>query len=169
MEAVMRASNLAVPLLLLGLLAGCDSLGFGQGDEALETRGVTSATVDGLRVHLFAPDTVAVGEAFVVRVAVQNQTKNDASVTTPGSCLVTPGIFDGEGERVGFKGSIIGCLGVVTTHEIPAGEVMEGSFDVEAVLYTREGDEPVAPGEYTVRANLEWTERTIERELVVRP
>lgn len=165
----MRAPYLAVPFLLLGFLAGCDFLGIGQGGEELDTRGATSATVDDLEVHLFAPDTVAVADSFEVRVALQNRTKNDASVTTPGSCLVTPGIFDEEGERTGFRGSVIGCLAVVTTHEIPAGEVVELAFDVEAALYTRDGDEPVSPGAYTVRPDLHWTERTIERKLVVRP
>lgn len=164
-----------VLLVVFGLVAGCDSIsGLWQNEGPLDTRTAASATVDGLAVHLFAPDTVAVADSFEVRVVVQNQEDQVQTVTTPSACLVQPGIFDKEGDREPFKGSILLCAAAITTHEIPANGTVERRFDVQAALSTADGNEPVSPGTYAVRVEFDWTidgdkaELTaIEREIVV--
>ena len=66
-------------------------------------------------------------------------------------------------------------MAAITTHEIPAGDVVERAFDVQAVLRTGEGEEPVRPGSYTMQIELKWgtgeagSAVEIERELIVRP
>jgi len=164
----MRVLNLAVSaFVLFALVAGCDDPVVGPKNDA-------TAEVDGLTLRLSAPDTVAVADSFEVRFVVQNRSAGDVTVKTPNSCLVLPRVTDGVGERVPLKGTGIGCLTVITTHEIDAGETIGRSFDVEAALFTSEGEEPVSPGRYTLQARLDWTidgEKVdlsvIGRELVV--
>jgi len=160
-------------VLVLSFTAGCDSItGLWQNGDGLDTRGATTMEVEGLAVHLFAPDTVAVADSFVVRAVVQNQGTEPRTVTT--SCLLWPGIFDGGGSRVPFPGSRLLCGASVTTYKFPPGEVKERRFDMQAVLDTADGVEPVSSGSYTVRVTLDWTiegnevERSVERSLVVR-
>jgi len=152
------------------LVTGCDSfVGFGSDDDELDTANATTMEVDGLAVHLFAPDTVAVADSFSVRVIVQNQADEKwQTVTTPHSCLVQPGIFNGEGNRVSFRGSWRGCLAVITTHEFPPGDSKKIRFDMEAVVSAAEEEVPATPGLYTLKVDLRWTEdRSVERTLVV--
>jgi hypothetical protein len=172
----MRQLLFSLLLFVFGLVAGCESItGLGQNGETLDLRGATSATIDGLAVHLFAPDTVAVADSFEVRVVVQNQTDEKQAVTTPSACLVQPGIFDKEGDRVPFKGSILLCAAAITTHDIPADDTVERRFDIRAVLDTADGEEPAPPGNYVVQTELDWTiggreieRRDPKREIVVR-
>lgn len=163
-------------VLMFGLIAGCDSIsGLWQDDGSLDTHTAVSVTVDGLAVHLFAPDTVVVADSFEVRVVVQNRTYADQSIRTPNSCLVRVGIFTREGSRVPFKGSTTGCFDVITTHEIPADDTVERRNNMQAMLSTTDGNEPVSPGTYVVRVEFDWTIdedkaelKAIEREIVVR-
>lgn len=70
---------------------------------------------------------------------------------------------------------MIYCTAAITTHEIPAGDVVERAFDVQAVLHTGEGGEPVWLGSCTVQIELRWgsgetgSAAEIERELIARP
>lgn len=169
-----RTFNLTAVLVFLGLLFGCDSVG-GFDD------GVT-AKVDGLKIHLFAPGTVAASDSFEVRFVVLNRTFEEVTIVTPSGCLVVPGVFEGSQyglrERVPFRGSVIACTAAITEHEIPGRQTVERTFDLEAVLprYDEREDEPVPPGDYLLRVGLDWTIEgkkvdlvAVERELVVRP
>lgn len=169
-----RVLNLVVFLLLLELVVGCDSV------VGVEPNAASAIVEPGLKVHLFAPDTVAVRDSFVVRFVVQNRTFEDQTVVTPSTCLVIPGVFESSGlERVPFKGSIIGCGAAIWEHEIPRGKSVGRTFEMRAVLpQYEEGEEDklVSPGRYAVRVKLDWTIAgesvelsAIERELVVRP
>jgi len=172
----MRQLLFSLLLFVFGLVAGCESItGSEQNGETLDLRGATSATVDGLNIHLFTPDTVAMANSFEIRVVVQNQRDEVQTVTTPSACLVQPGLFDKEGNRVPLKGSILLCAASITTHEIPADDTVERQFDIRTVLDSADGEEPVPPGTYVVQTELDWTiggreieRREPEREIVVR-
>lgn len=162
-----------VCLLFFGLLTGCDSFpGVEQDDAEIDLSNATSTTVNGLGVHLFAPDTVAVADSFAVQVAVSNPSNRDRTVTTPSACLVRPSVFSAT-ERVPLKGSMLLCAAAITTHHIPAGELVKRRFDLQAVLDTSEGELPASPGPYTVRATLNWTldgrsiERSVQKKIVL--
>lgn len=165
----MKVLNLAVSaFVFFALVAGCDDPVVGAMNDA-------TAEVDGLTLRLSAPDTVAVTDSFEVQFVAQNRSAGDVTVKTPNSCLVLPRVTDGVGERVPLKGTGIGCLTVITTHEIPAGETIKRSFDAKAVLVTSEGEEPAPSGRYTLQARVDWTIdgeevnlSAIKRELVVR-
>jgi len=115
-----------------------------------------------------------VADSFNVRVIVQNQTFEKRAVTTSNTCLVEPGVFDDEGTRVPFRGSVHFCGAAVTTHEFPPADTKERRFDVQAAVFTGEGNKPVSPGTYTLQVPLDWTidekrvERSAIRKLVVR-
>lgn len=158
----------ASPFLLFALVVGCD-------DPFVGAENDTTAEVGGLLLRLSAPDTVAVADSFEVRVIAQNQSDDDVAVKTPNSCFVIPHVTDGTGDRVPLKGTGILCAAAITTHEIPEGGGIEKSFDVKAVRYTSEGEDPVSPGRFTLQARLDWTidgEKVdlsvVGRELVIR-
>ena len=160
--------------LFVGLSAGCDSVtGVVQNDENIDLNNATSATVNGLGVHLLAPDTVAVSDSFSVQVVVSNPSQTDRSVTTSSSCLVRPSVSSGD-ERIPIKGSTLLCAAAITTHHIPAGTLEKRQFDMQAVLDTPEGKQPASPGTYTVQVTLDWKiegneiKRTVQREILVR-
>lgn len=157
----MRLLNWAALLLLVGCITGCDTLigsgGAGNTDEPVIPDDASRASINELDVYLAAPDTVSVGEEFEIRVLVQNQTRRDVVVQTSNGCLAVPSIFEIGGERVPFKGSWIGCTTAITYHDIPRGETIESTFDVQATLRTEEENVPPSPGSYEVHADLNWS------------
>ncbi|PEN05976.1 hypothetical protein CRI93_10860 [Longimonas halophila] len=174
-----RLLNWAALLLLVGLITGCDTLigsgGAGNADELPIPGNATRVSINELDVYLVTPDTVSVGEAFEVRVLVENQTRRNVVVQTSSGCLVVPSVFEAGGERVPFRGSGIVCTAAVTNHDIPSGETIERTFDVQAALRTEEEDVPASPGTYEVRADLDWgiqgdySSRTLQRRFRVQP
>lgn len=163
-----RFGLLVAGVLVVGLVAGCDSiLGIG-GDDGRDRRGATTVEVEGLAVHLFVPDTVAVADSFAVRVVVRNQTTEKRALTTPSACLTGTRILDARNERVPFRGSARLCAAVVTTREIPSYTAIERQYDMQAVLDTPDGDQPAAPGSYTVQVDLDWSIEGDDVELSVK-
>ena len=162
----------------MAAITGCDAL-LGvdsSGDRGTTSNPATAVVEPGLVVRLTAPDTVAVGEAFAVRFAVQNPTGEAIDLTTSSSCLMEPVIMGTGGRRIPFEGATVGCLAVVTTHTIPAGEALVRTYNMRAAVSMPEGNEPVWPGRYTVQADLSWhidgnevPLSTLGRSLVVRP
>lgn len=174
-----RLLGWATLALLVGLISGCDTLigsgGAGDADGPLIPSDTASVSINELDVHLVTPDTVSVGEAFEIRILVQNQTRRDVVVQTGSGCLTVPGVFEIGGERVPFRGTGIFCTAAITNHDIPSGETIERTFDVQATLRTEEEDVPASPGTYEVRTELDWgiqgdhSSRTLQRRLRVQP
>ncbi len=151
----MTTMRRVVAIILLVSLAGCDAL-WGIDDSGDGAEPVTAVVEPGLMLGLSAPDTVAAGEAFTVRFAVQNRTGVEVVVRTPNSCLVLPGVFMLGGDGVPFAGSTWACAAAITTHRIPAGEALTRTLDVQAVRRIPDGTVPAEPGSYTVEVSLSW-------------
>ncbi len=147
------------------LLSGCEVFSPSSGDSQA-----------GLYHQMEAPDEVQIGESFEVIYSLTNHTPENVEVTTPHSCLVLPAVYEfsgsDKGERVPFRGSMMGCLTVVTTHTIPAGDSLELTFEIEAKFGSSK-DEPVDPGTYVIRIEPEFHEirgipfQSLEKKLTV--
>ena len=174
-----RLLSLTALVLCLGLVTGCDTLigsgGAGNADEPPIPGDAARVSIDELDAYLVTPDTVSVGDPFEIRILVQNQTRRDVVVQTSSGCLVVPSVFEAGGERVPFRGTGIFCTAAITNHEIPSGETIERTFDVQAALRTEEEDVPASPGTYEVRTDLDWgiqgdySSRTLQRRFRVQP
>lgn len=156
---------------MLAQLSGCSLLTDVRHSGCLRSAEASGTTTDsGLNVCLQAPVSVGAGEAFQIRLRVENPTGQDQTITTGGSCLVHLAVLDTEGENTGFKGTNYGCLGVVTNHLIPAHDAIESVHDAQAVIRHPEGNTPAAPADYLLQAKIISEEHiVIERDLVVRP
>lgn len=120
---------------------------------AADSVGPSQTVDDGIEIRLDAPAEVAAHEPFDVTLVVTNRRQEPVTLKTGGSCLAWVGIFS-DGERVPFEGTLLVCLGMITSHEIAAGESLERTWPIRAELAARPGrkKEPVPPGAYTVRA-----------------
>jgi hypothetical protein len=174
-----RLLNWAALLLLVGCITGCDTLigsgGAGNADEPPVPGDAAHVSINELDAYLVTPDTVSVGETFEIRILVQNQTRRDVVVQTSSGCLTVPGVFEIGGARVPFRGTGIFCTAAVTNHDIPSGETIERTFDVQTTLRTEGEDVPASPGTYEVRTDLDWgiqgdySSRTLQRKFRVQP
>jgi hypothetical protein len=134
--------------------------GDGRDGPGLEPRDEV-AVEPGLVATLYAPRQVTAGDTFDVSVRVENAAGRPVQFQTPNSCLARPGVFYGggpkEGERAEMKGSLIGCLTVITDREVGPGDAETRVYDMEAVLTGPEEESPAPTGDYTLEAEIDWT------------
>jgi len=160
----MTRTSVAFCVLTAALLVGCE-MPFGteprDGGEGpgLEPRDEVSIE-PGLVATLYAPKRVARGDTFDVSVRVENVAVRSVQFQTPNSCLVRPAVYYGtgpkEGERAEMKGSLIGCLAVITERQVEPGEAETRVYDMEAVLVGSEEESPAPAGDYSLKAEIDW-------------
>jgi hypothetical protein len=148
---------LATWLVLAGALAcGCS--------EPVGPGGLVAT----LRVR---PDTVAAGDTFHVVVTIQNPTVHPVTLYSGSSCLVLPYVLrGGQGQR--FAGTGLGCLAVMSSFPLAAGDSLRRDFTLVAMM-----EDTVAPpygytatppvGSYVVRAEMQVALPNLEAPLVV--
>lgn len=120
----------------------------------------TTTVEPGLEIQVSTPDTVERAEKFDVRFVVQNRGDGDVVVESPTSCPVYPVTFDlpsavsGARSRVRFEGVSLICRQAFTQHEIPEGDTLGRTFQMEAL---KKSGEPVEPSTYAGRVEFDWT------------
>lgn len=161
----MTRTTVALCVLTAALLAGCE-MPFGTapsdgGEEPGPEHRDKVQVEPGLVARLYAPEQVASGDSFDVRVRVENVAGRAVQFQTPNSCLVRPGVYYAggpkEGERAEMKGSLIGCLTVITERQARPGEAKTRVYDMEAVLVGSGEESPPPPGNYRLEAQIDWT------------
>jgi len=160
----MTRTTIAFCVLTAALLVGCE-MPFGSeprdGGEGpgLEPRDEVSIE-PGLVATLYAPERVVPGDTFDVSVRVENAAGRTVQFQTRNSCLVRPAVYYGdgpkEGERAEMKGSLVGCLTVITERQVDPGEAETRVYDMEAVLVGSEEESPAPTGDYSLKAEIDW-------------
>lgn len=178
----MTRRSIILCVLTAALLVGCE-MPFGAapidgGEEpGLDEPRDKVQVEPGLVARLYAPERVTSGDTFDVRVRVENVSGRAVQFRTPNSCLVRPGVYYAggpkEGERAEMKGSLLGCLTVITERQAGPGDAETRVYDMEAVLVGSGEESPAPPGDYKLEAEIDWTvegkdvEETLEADFSV--
>jgi len=109
------------------------------------------------RVDVQVPERVEPGAPFTVVYQVTNHGPVDLTLVTPHSCLANIRFYR-DREQVPVSGQYVGCLTVITQHELPVGETVKQEFQLHATSADASDASPLSAGNYQVKVRSEVVE-----------
>jgi hypothetical protein len=153
------------------LSAASKSVRFACTTLAVLACGNPVGTVTDLRVDLrLEPSVVRAGESMTASLVINNPTGDTIRLVSGSSCIATLDVLV-DGQRLDMQGTGFGCLAVITTFHIAAGDSLTRTFGL--VTWLREPRapwryiEPLPPGVYRLRAAMQVDLPDQEHEFLV--